>query len=247
MIEFHGLTKSYGSLMAVRDLSFTIAAGTIFGFLGPNGAGKTTTLKILMGMLAPSEGLATIDGLDVTREATELKRRVGYLPDSPALYEQLTARELLQFIGALHRIPRDRLEARIQTLLSEFFLVEKADEPVQEYSKGMRKKLAILIALLHEPRVLLLDEPTNGLDPGSVRLLKDMVRRQAARGTTVLFSTHILEIAQEVSTDIGVIHAGRMVRIGAKDAIVEEARSRGQTLEDFFLELTGQPPPAPAA
>ncbi len=240
MIEFHGLTKQFGPLTAVDRLDFKIEPGTVFGFLGPNGAGKTTTLKMLMGMLPPSQGWARIDGLDVTREAVEVKRRVGFLPDTPALYEYLTARELLQFIGTLHRLARPELDARIERLLVDFALAEKADELVLNYSKGMKKKLAILVALIHRPRVLLLDEPTNGLDPGAVRMLKDMVRREAAAGTTILFSTHILEVAQEVCSHLGIISCGRMVLLEPKETIVTRAVSAGQTLEDLFLQLTGQ-------
>ncbi|MBI2943997.1 MAG: ABC transporter ATP-binding protein [Candidatus Wallbacteria bacterium] len=239
MIELSRLTKRFGGLAAVKELSLSIRPGTVFGFLGPNGAGKTTTLKMLMGMLPPTEGWARIDGLDVTADSVEVKRRVGFLPDSPAIYEYLTARELLQFIGTLHRIQKDELQERIAALLAEFGLEEKADELVLNYSKGMRKKLAILVALVHRPKVLLLDEPTNGLDPGSVRLLKDMVRREAARGTTILFSTHILEVAQEVSTELGIISSGRMVLLDSKEAIVRTAQARGETLEDLFLRLTG--------
>ncbi|MBI4868407.1 MAG: ABC transporter ATP-binding protein [Candidatus Wallbacteria bacterium] len=239
MIELSRLTKRFGGLAAVKELSLSIRPGTVFGFLGPNGAGKTTTLKMLMGMLPPTEGWARIDGLDVTADSVEVKRRVGFLPDSPAIYEYLTARELLQFIGTLHRIQKEELQERIVALLAEFGLEEKADELVLNYSKGMRKKLAILVALVHRPKVLLLDEPTNGLDPGSVRLLKDMVRREAARGTTILFSTHILEVAQEVSTELGIISSGRMVLLDTKEAIVRAAQDRGETLEDLFLRLTG--------
>jgi ABC-2 type transport system ATP-binding protein len=240
MIEFHGLTKQFGTLTAVDGLDFRIEPGTVFGFLGPNGAGKTTTLKMLMGMLPPSRGWARIDGLDVTLEAVEVKRRVGFLPDAPALYEYLTARELLQFIGTLHRLQRPELDRRIDAVLDEFSLADKASELILNFSKGMKKKLAILVALIHRPRVLLLDEPTNGLDPGSVRMLKDMVRREAAAGTTILFSTHILEVAQEVSTRLGIIANGRMVLLDDKARILEQARSRDQTLEDLFLGLTGQ-------
>ncbi len=240
MIELHGLTRRFGDLTAVDGLDLSIKPGSVFGFLGPNGAGKTTTLKMLMGMLPPDAGWAKIDGLDVTRDAVEVKKRVGYLPDSPALYEYLTVRELLQFIGNLHGIEAGELSTHIEQLLDEFALSDKADELILNYSKGMRKKAAILVALVHRPGTLLLDEPTNGLDPGSVRLLKDMVRREAARGTTVLFSTHILEVAQEVSSRLGIISQGRMVLLQDKEKIIEETRSRGESLEDLFLRLTGQ-------
>lgn len=239
MIRFEHLSKHFGPLEAVHDLDFEIPRGSVFGFLGPNGAGKTTTLKMLMGMLPPTSGAAFIAGLDVSRDTVKVKQRVGYLPDNPALYEYLTARELLQFVGRLHRIPAAELDRRIPPMLERFALAPKADQLILNYSKGMKKKIAVVLALIHRPEVLLLDEPTNGLDPGSVRLLKDVVQETAREGTTILLSTHILDVAQEVSDHIGIIHKGRMVLHDEKEAILRDAAARGENLESVFLHLTG--------
>jgi ABC-2 type transport system ATP-binding protein len=239
MIQASGLTKRFGKLVAVRDVTLEVGAGQVFGFLGPNGAGKTTTIRMLTGLVRPTSGLAHVAGFDVAAEPREVKRRVGYLAETPYLYPKLSGREFLAFMGGLYQVPMPAAQQRATRLLSLFELSEKADELVETYSHGMRQKLALAGALLHEPPVLFLDEPTSGLDPRSARLVKDLLVGLVGRGHTVFLSTHVLEIAEQLCHRVGIIDRGQVIATGTLDELRQQSRREAQSLEDIFLQLTG--------
>jgi ABC-2 type transport system ATP-binding protein len=235
------LTKRFGNLAAVDDLSLEVGAGEVFGFLGPNGAGKTTTIRMLTGLVRPSSGSAVVAGFDVAAQPREVKRRVGYLAETPYLYAKLTGREFLAFMGGLYEVPAALMRTRAERLLHLFELGEKADDLVETYSHGMRQKLALAGALLHEPPVLFLDEPTAGLDPRSARLVKDLLVALVERGHTVFLSTHVLEIAKHLCHRVGIIDHGKVVATGTLDELRRQAQAHVEalSLEDIFLQLTG--------
>jgi ABC-2 type transport system ATP-binding protein len=237
IIQASGLTKRYGKLVAARDVTLEVSAGQVFGFLGPNGAGKTTTIRMLTGLVRPTSGTAQVAGFDVLSEPLEVKRRVGYLAESPYLYPKLSGREFLGFMGGLYQVPAAVSRQRATRLLSLFELAEKADELVETYSHGMRQKLALAGALLHEPPVLFLDEPTSGLDPRSARLVKDLLVGLVGRGHTVFLSTHVLEIAEQLCQRVGIIDRGQVIATGTLDELRQQAHA--SSLEDVFLQLTG--------
>ena len=238
MIETNKLTKKYGDLTAVSELDLKVESGEIFVFLGSNGAGKTTTIKMLTGLLLPTSGSAEIDGFDVAKSPIEVKKITGYLPDEPFLYNKLTGREFLQFIAYIRGIQKKR--DRIDKFLDLFELKGSADELIEGYSLGMKKKIAIGAALLHDPKVLFLDEPTGGLDPKSAKTMKDLLLDIRQRGTTVFMTTHILEIAERMCDRVGIIDHGKLIRVGTMDELRQEAQSGSGSLEDIFLELTGK-------
>ncbi|MCA9972435.1 MAG: ABC transporter ATP-binding protein [Anaerolineales bacterium] len=240
MIETRELTRRFGDLTAVSDLNLTVRPGEIYGFLGPNGAGKTTTIRMLVGLLRPSGGTAVVAGHDVVREPLAVKRAIGYLAQTPPLYEKLTGAEFLRFVGGLYGLADAAADARGAKLLTLLDLAEKADALIESYSGGMRHKLGLCAALLHAPRVLVLDEPLTGLDPYSARRVKDLLRMLAAEGTTVFFSTHTLEIAERVCDRVGILQNGTLVAEGTMAELRRQARTAGEsTLEDLFLQLTG--------
>jgi ABC-2 type transport system ATP-binding protein len=239
IVQAAGLTKHFGKLVAVRDLSFSVPAGEVFGFLGPNGAGKTTTIRMLTGLVRPTSGTACVAGFDVLREPLEVKRRVGYLAETPYLYPKLTGREFLQFMGGLYEVPASTTRQRAERLLGLFELVDKADQLVESYSHGMRQKLALAGAMLHEPQVLFLDEPTSGLDPRGARLIKDLLLGLVARGHTIFLSTHVLEIAEQLCHRVGIMQHGQLVATGTLDELRRQAQRDAGSLEDIFLQLTG--------
>jgi len=237
MIEAVGLQKSYGETLAVKGVDLQVRPGEIFGFLGPNGAGKTTTIKMMIGLLRPTAGAARIGGFDIQRQPIQAKRLIGYVPDQPYLPEKLTAREYLEFIAGLYQLDWAEARRRGEELLRLFDLQDRADEVVGGYSHGMRQKAALAGALLHNPQAFFLDEPTVGLDPRSARLIKDILRGVAERGTSVFLTTHILEIAERMCDRVAIINGGRVIATGT----MEELRggSGGESLEDIFLALTG--------
>jgi ABC-2 type transport system ATP-binding protein len=239
IIQAMGLTKTYGKFFAVRDVNFEVGAGQVFGFLGPNGAGKSTTIRMLTGLVRPSGGTAHVAGYDVIGEPREVKRRVGYLAEAPYLYPKLTGQEFLAFMAGLYEVDAVIARQRAARLLGLFELDEKANDLVETYSHGMRQKLALAGALLHEPPVLFLDEPTSGLDPRSARLVKDLLVGLVGRGHTVFLSTHVLEIAEQLCTRVGIIDHGQVIAIGTLDELRQQARTEAYSLEDVFLQLTG--------
>ncbi len=237
MIEFSGLSKTYGSFRALAPLNLSVPRGEMFGFLGPNGAGKTTTIRMMMGILVPSGGEVRIAGFDCHREGPDVKRRVGYLPDSPIFYDYLRGREIIQFIGEMHGLSGAESHARTGQLMAEFGLEEVSEEYAVNYSMGMKKKLGLACALIHRPSVLILDEPTNGLDPRASRDVQQRLRRSADEGMTIFLSTHILDMAERLCSRIGIIHHGELVATGSPQALKEEVTAGG-TLEEVFLAVT---------
>ncbi|HNV69555.1 MAG TPA: ABC transporter ATP-binding protein [Candidatus Ozemobacteraceae bacterium] len=237
MIEFRGLTKRYGQRTAVDSLKFSVPDGALFGFLGPNGAGKTTTIRMLMGLLHPSAGQAFIDNIDVTRDSLEVRRRVGHLPDEIFLYDYLTGRQFLEFIGDIHRLERSVRDRRISEYLEFFQLDHAADEFTTNYSFGMKKKLALAGIVLHEPKVLLLDEPFNGLDPQAVKDLRQLLEKMRRTGATILFSSHVLEVVEKLVTHVGIIASGRLRSAGTLE---EVTAAHGDSLEKAYFAFTEQ-------
>jgi ABC-2 type transport system ATP-binding protein len=237
MIEFHEVSKTYGDFNAVRKLALAVDKGEVFGFLGPNGAGKTTTIRMMMGILVPSDGRITIDGLDSQADRLQVKQRVGYLPDNPVFYDYLRGREILTFVGEMHGQPRDEAQRRAGTLLEELALEDAAEEFAVNYSTGMKKKLGLACALIHDPAVLILDEPTNGLDPRASRHVQERIRVSAAQGRTIFLSTHLLDMAERLCGRIGIIDKGDLVAVGPlKD--LQDKVVPGGSLEEVFLKVT---------
>lgn len=239
MIEFSELSKSYGSFRALAPLNLTVPRGEMFGFLGPNGAGKTTTIRLMMGILVPSGGSIRIAGLDCHRESAEVKRHVGYLPDSPIFYDYLRGREILQFVGEMHGLSRAESSLRTDRLLTDLGLESVTEEFAVNYSMGMKKKLGLACALIHEPSVLILDEPTNGLDPRASRDVQQRLRKSADEGTTIFLSTHILEMAERLCSRIGIVHHGELVATGSPQELKQNVTAGG-TLEEVFLAVTAE-------
>ena len=241
-IEIATLSKSYGELRALNELSMTIGQGEVYGFLGPNGAGKTTTLRILMGTLVPSSGHARIRGLDCVKDRVEVKRQVGYVPDVPVFYDYLKGWELLRFVGQMHGIEDALLAERARLLLRELSLADAADDFVTNYSLGMRKKMGLALALIHDPEVLILDEPTTGLDPIAMRQVQALIQSYSESGRTVLLSTHVLEMAQRLCHRVAIVHRGRLVAEGQPRELLDPsstgADQQERSLEEVFLALT---------
>ena len=238
MIQINDLSKHYGKLAAVDHLSLEVKAGEIFGFLGPNGAGKTTTIRTMMGILKPTSGQILLGEYDVIKEPEKAKAISGFIPDRPFIYEKLSGYEFLAFVGKLHRLDSERLERRIATLLEWLELTPWRDELVESYSHGMKQRLVVCAALIHEPRILIIDEPMVGMDPKGARTLKDLFRSLAAGGTTVFLSTHSISVAEEICHRIGIIQKGRLIACGAMAEIQRQATGANGNLESVFLELT---------
>ncbi|HEX6507061.1 MAG TPA: ABC transporter ATP-binding protein [Chloroflexota bacterium] len=239
VLAARGLVKRYGSFAAVQGVDLTVHASEIFGLLGPNGAGKTTTVNLCTGLLRPTSGTVRISGLDIERDARAAKRLIGYVPDEPYLYEKLTAREFVRFMGQMYGV-REGLDERIEELLGYFGLLEAADNLIGGFSHGMKQKTGLCGMLVHDPLLLVLDEPTVGLDPKGARLLKDTLLALAARGRAVVLCTHILEIAEAICDRVGIMDGGRIVAEGTVEGLRETARAgSGESLEDVFLRLTG--------
>ncbi len=238
MISCRGLGKQFGPKWAIRDLDLDIPGGMVYGFLGPNGAGKTTTIQMMVGLLRPTTGQILIDGHDIVRDPVGAKRCIGFVPDEPYLYEKLTGREYLEFTCALFAMPVDERGRRIDHLLELFSLSGDQHQLIGSYSHGMRQKIAVIASLVHDPGNLFLDEPTVGLDPGTARLLKDILAERAKNGVTVLFSTHILEIAESICDAVAILHRGRAIAKGTIPELRQNSVHGNQRLEDIFIELT---------
>ncbi len=239
MIRLEGLTKNYGKFVAVSKLDLHVPKGELFGFLGPNGAGKTTTLRMIAGILRPTEGLVFIGGDNLIEQPMAAKKRIGFIPDRPYIYEKLTGAEFLRFVAGLFNQDGAVIERRIDELLDLFELSVWKDELVESYSHGMRQKLIISSALIHRPECIVVDEPMVGLDPKGARLLKDIFRSFVDRGGTVLMSTHTLEVAEAMCDRIGIIQEGLIVACGSMKELREQTATGDASLEELFLKLTG--------
>ncbi len=239
MIEIKKLTKRFGKTVAVNNLTLSVPEGEFFAFLGPNGAGKTTTLKIIAGLLRPTSGEVFVGGYAMSSRAMAAKRLISYVPDIPYVYEKLTGREFLYFIGELYKMDRGYYKKEIENLLGLFHMQEYGDFLMESYSHGMRQKIVISAALLHNPRLIIIDEPMVGLDPRSVRLVKDILNDRAKKGTTIFMTTHTLSLAEEVADRIGIIHKGKLIALGTVNEI-KKASVKSDRLEDVFLMLTAE-------
>jgi ABC-2 type transport system ATP-binding protein len=237
MIELCEVSKRYGTKLAVDRLDLKIAAGELFAFLGPNGAGKTTTIKMMCGLLFPTTGTVRVGGFDLQRDGDKARQLLSYVPDQPYLYEKLTGREFFHFIADMYGMERAHGLQRIDEMIDLFSLADFVDDLSERYSHGMRQRTVFAAALLHEPKVLIVDEPTVGLDPRSVRLLKDLLRREADRGTTVFLSTHSLDVVEQLADRIGIVEHGRLISCGTLETLRRQAELDG-SLEDVFLKLT---------
>lgn len=237
MIEFQNVQRSYGDKVAVRDLTLHIESGEIFSLLGHNGAGKTTTIKMLVGLLQPGAGRVVVGGYDLTKNHREATQMIGYVPDQPYLYDKLSGREFLQFVGLMHGLTTEATNRAVENEIERFHLAAFVDDLTESYSHGMKQRTVFASALLHGPRVLVVDEPMVGLDPQSIRLVKDLMREQAASGTCVLMSTHTLTAAEEVSDRVGVMSRGNLMFEGTVDQLRQQTDGSEQTLETIYLSL----------
>jgi len=240
-IEIAKLTKTYGKVVALNDVSLRVDAGEILGLLGPNGAGKSTLMKIVVGILRPTSGYVKVGGSDVAKEPEAAKRNVGYLPENPSLYTGLTVSEFLRFLGKIRDVPDDLLRDKISEALMTFSLEEKANAMLGALSKGMKQKVALIAATLHDPKVLVLDEPLTALDPKTQVFVNSWIAAQGKKGTTVLLSTHNMEIAQDHATRIAIIDRGSIVALGALDSLRRMADAgKDARLDEVFLKLTAE-------
>jgi len=241
MINIKDLVKSFNGKLALDNLTLDIPRGAVFGFLGPNGAGKTTTLRILMGLLLPDSGIVSIDGVDVGSDPVSVRARVGYLPDEIFLYDYLTGYQFLEFVADVHQLPAANRHRRIDELLETFGLTAAADEYTANYSFGMKKKIALAGIVIHAPRVLILDEPFNGLDPQATRDFRQLLDRMVKEDTTIIFSSHVLEVVEKLVTHVGIISQGRL-RVSES---IEKITESWGSLEKAFFELTESRIPGP--
>lgn len=243
MIEIEHLTRRFGELIAVQDLSLSVAKGEFFVVLGPNAAGKTTTIKAIAGLIRPSSGTVRVAGFDIQTQPLEVRRRLAYVPDFPFLYDKLTPWEFFRFTGQMFRIPEELIESRARDLAHRFGLEPFLHNTVDGLSHGTRQRTAIVAALLHEPEVFVIDEPMVGLDPANARVVKDILRERCRAGMTVFLSTHQLAVAEELADRIGIIHRGRLVAVGTPNELRRQSGSEGP-LEEVFLSLTMESQPS---
>jgi ABC-2 type transport system ATP-binding protein len=238
MIELKQITKKYGDFRAVDNLNLTVARGEIFGFLGPNGAGKTTTIKMIAGILEPSAGTITIGGIDILKQPEAAKRKIGFIPDRPYLYEKLTGMEFLKFTADLYGVPNEIYRQNARKNLAMFSLADWSDELIESYSHGMKQRLIMSAALLHEPEIIIVDEPMVGLDPAAIIMVKELFQNMARNGVSVFMSTHTLAVAEDVCDRVGIIHHGRLIASGTTADLRREANVTDTDLEKIFLNLT---------
>ena len=234
------VTKSFGNKVALRDISFSVPAGQICGLLGPNGAGKTTLFRLLMGILKATEGSITVAGSDVFEDRVEMKRLIGFLPDEPVFYSYLSGREVLELSAAMHGLDVAATLDRLAPTIAQLRMADDIQHYAEDYSRGMKKKLGLLLAMLHGPKLLILDEPTNGLDVESTHLFYELIEQQAAAGKTILFSTHLMDHVTRLCSHAVIINEGRVVAQGSLTEL-SAGFGAGATLESVFLELTVRP------
>lgn len=238
MIELKDLTKRYSDLMAVDNINLFIPKGEIFGFIGPNGAGKTTTINMLGGILAPTSGTVAICGINMEDHPEKAKSKIGFIPDRPYLYEKLTGMEFLRFTADLYGVDEDAFLRKAREKLEMFSLTDWSDELIESYSHGMKQRLVMAAALLHDPEVIIVDEPMVGLDPVAINLVKNLLQRLAKQGVTVFMSTHTLKVAEDVCDRIGIIHKGSLIALGTTEDLKRDAHAAEADLEQVFIRLT---------
>lgn len=237
MLEIKNLTKKFGDKVAVDNIDLSVKSGEIYGFLGPNGAGKTTTIKMIVGMLVPDGGSINVDGIDAINDDVEAKRQIAYVPDSPEIYDIMTGRQYLNFIADVFELSDEERNKQIDRYAEVFEMKDNLDVMIAGYSHGMKQKIVIMGALIHSPKLLILDEPMVGLDAKSSFRLKEIMRALADEGRTVFFSTHVMEVAENLCDRIGIINRGKIIAVGTLDEIKAAAKDTG-SLEKIFLELT---------
>ena len=238
MIELKDLTKRYSDIMAVDNINLFIPKGEIFGFIGPNGAGKTTTINMMGGILAPTSGTVAICGIDMEENPEKAKSKIGFIPDRPYLYEKLTGMEFLRFTADLYGVDEDAFLGKAREKLEMFSLTGWSDELIESYSHGMKQRLVMAAALLHDPEVIIVDEPMVGLDPVAINMVKDLFQRLAKQGVTVFMSTHTLKVAEDVCDRIGIIHKGSLIALGTTEDLKRDAHAAEADLEQVFIRLT---------
>ena len=238
-LKIDSVTKSYGELMAVKGVSFGIDGGQVLGLLGPNGSGKSTLMKMIVGVLKPDGGSIEVQGVDVAKDPIAVKRIVGFVPESPRLYEFLTGFEYLDFVADIHGLEATVKEERISEFLKALGLEGRENELINGYSQGMKQKLAIIAGLMHRPQILVLDEPLNALDPRSARIVKDLIHKLRDDGIPTIFSTHVLEIADAICDRIVIMYDGKILEEGTSEELRSKGGTPGSTLEEVFLKLTG--------
>ena len=244
MIELTQLTKSYNGFTAVDRLTLRVGQGEIFGFIGPNGAGKTTTIKMLGGVLAPTSGSVAVCGIDLQAQPERAKRKIGFIPDRPYLYEKLTGLEFLRFTADIYGVPVSEFQPKATATLAMFSLSDWSNELIESYSHGMKQRLIMASAVLHDPEVLIVDEPMVGLDPLAIIMVKKLFRQLAADGVTIFMSTHTLTVAEDICDRIGIINRGRLIANGTAADLRREANATEADLEQVFLNLTTNGPAA---
>jgi len=242
MIELRNLSKTYnkGAVQAVKNLSLTVGTGELFGFLGPNGAGKTTTIKMIVGLLRPDTGQVLLNGMDTRGHAMAAKAMLGYCPDDPILYDKMTGIRFLSFIADAYGLSAAERGARVDELMERFEMKDALGEAITSYSHGMRQKLSLMSALIHDPQILILDEPIVGLDPRAAFALKETMKELCAKGKTVFFSTHIMEVAERLCDRVGIVSHGELVAAAPLEELRTKAGEKNATLERLFLEMTNE-------
>jgi len=238
-VKLTSVSKRYGDITAVDYLDLDIKKGEIFGLLGPNGSGKSTTLKMILGLVKPDSGSLNVLGINVEDDPVVVKRKVGYVPESPRVYEFLTGLEFLDFAGDVYGMAPDEKKKRIDEFVKALDLEGREGDMISSYSEGMKQKVVIISALMHKPELLLLDEPLSGLDPKSARIVKDLLRELASQGVIAIMSTHVLEIAQAMCDRIAIMYEGRLLALGTMKELRQRAKMPESGLEDIFLKLTG--------
>ena len=238
-VALRGVIKRYADIMAVDSVDLDVEYGEIFGLLGPNGSGKSTTLKIILGLVKPDSGSVNVLGVNAEEDPVAVKRQVGYVPESPRLYEFLTGIEYLDFVGDIYGMSAEEKRERINEYLEALELEGREGDMISGYSQGMKQKITLISTSIHKPKLLLLDEPLSGLDPRSARIIRNLLHELSSRGVTTIMSTHVLEIAQAMCHRIAIMYEGRLLALGNMEELRRKARLPGSDLEDIFLKLTG--------
>ena len=240
LIEVSGLTKNFGAVYALTGLTFNILPGEIYGLLGPNGSGKTTTIKSIIGLIEPNSGYIKVENFNPIRNSIEVKSKIGYVAEKPILYDSLSPRDFLEFVASIRKIDQNSINSIINQLADVFDVGKYFDSPIATLSTGMKQKIAIIASLIHQPKILLLDEPLSGLDAKTNRIMKDLLSLHTQNGRAILFSTHIMEVAENICTRIGIIYKGQIIAEGTLDELKTQTGNKAKTLEEVFLKLTNE-------